>query len=149
MSTGAWALVVAVVGALGLGLALRAREGRVRMRTKRHDVEDTVFNQLPEQLHRRLADDPDGSRVTLLQLSTTFCAPCRHTRILLANFAERTDGVRHVEIDLTDHPEWSTPLRVHTTPTTLALDSAGHELFRIGGVPRRDALTEALQPHLS
>jgi hypothetical protein len=56
--------------------------------------------------------------------------------------------MRHVEVDLTDHPEWSTPLGVHRTPTTLALDGSGRELFRVGGVPRRDELTAALRPHL-
>ncbi|GAB3546460.1 thiol-disulfide isomerase/thioredoxin [Actinopolyspora lacussalsi] len=86
--------------------------------------------------------------VTLLQLSTTFCAPCRHARILLSTMAERTTGLRHVEIDLTNRPEWSAPLGVHTTPTTLALDTDGRELFRLSGVPRREGLTEALRPYL-
>ncbi|WP_425565822.1 hypothetical protein [Saccharopolyspora gregorii] len=43
--------------------------------------------------------------------------------------------MRHVEVDLTDHPEWSTPLRVHRTPTTLALDAAGRELFGSAACP--------------
>ncbi|SFT61807.1 hypothetical protein SAMN04487904_104336 [Actinopolyspora lacussalsi subsp. righensis] len=86
--------------------------------------------------------------ITLLQLSTTFCAPCRHARILLSTMAERTTGLRHVEIDLTNRPEWSAPLGVHTTPTTLALDTDGRELFRLSGVPRREGLTEALRPYL-
>jgi thiol-disulfide isomerase/thioredoxin len=147
MSQGVWALLIAVVVALVFGLVWRAREGRVRTRPQR---EETVFEQLPEGLRQRLADAPDeDAKVTLLQLSTTFCAPCRHTRILLTDYAQRTEGVRHVEIDLTDHPEWSTPLRVHRTPTTLVLDREGRELFRVGGVPRRDQLADALQPHLA
>lgn len=102
--------------------------------------------ELPEELRERVAG---GERVTLLQLSSTFCQPCRHARILLDDFARRTEGVRHVEVDLTEHPEWSTPLRVHTTPTTLALDASGRELFRVGGVPRRQALAATLDQHLS
>lgn len=119
------------------------------MTSRSSDVEDSVFDQLPEQLRQRLAaESSDADAVTLLQLSTTFCAPCRHTRILLANFAERTEGVRHVEVDLTGHPDWSTPLRVHTTPTTLVFDAGGRELFRVGGVPRRGDLAAALSPYL-
>ncbi|MCI2419681.1 thioredoxin family protein [Saccharopolyspora sp. K220] len=145
MNAGTWALLIAVVVAVVFGLVWRNREGRVRTKPS----EEILLDQFPEGLRQRLADAPDeDAKVTLLQLSTTFCAPCRHTRILLTDFAQRTDGVRHVEVDLTDHPEWSTPLRVHRTPTTLALDSKGRELFRVGGVPRRDVLAATLQPHL-
>ena len=115
-----------------------------------------MLDSLPPELRERAgvpdgragADRTAGRRVTLLQLSTTFCAPCRHTRILLADLASRTGGLRHVEVDLTHHPEWSTPLGVHETPTTLVLDAAGQELFRVSGVPRRGALAEALRQHL-
>ena len=116
-----------------------------------------MLDSFPPRLRDRIGipENPDSrSRsgsdrvVTLLQLSTTFCSPCRHTRILLDDLATRTDGVRHVEIDLTHHPEWSTPLNVHQTPTTLALDADGTELFRVRGVPRRTELTETLRPHL-
>lgn len=143
MSPGVWALLIAVPIALAIGLLWRARQGAVR----KSGTEVTVA-QFPEGLRQHLPEDGDA-QVTLLQLSTTFCAPCRHTRIVLSNYAERTEGVRHVEVDLTDHPEWSTPLRVHTTPTTLVLDAAGTELFRVGGVPKPEALTEALQPYLN
>ncbi|MGW1681448.1 TlpA family protein disulfide reductase [Saccharopolyspora sp. NPDC002376] len=146
MSPGVWALLIAVVAALLIGAVWRPQQGKVRERTG----EENVTDRLPEALKQRLADAPDDdAKVTLLQLSTTFCAPCRHTRVLLADFAQRTGGVRHVEVDLTDHPEWSTPLRVHTTPTTLVLNVAGRELFRISGVPRRDNLATALAPHLA
>lgn len=173
--TGWVVLLVVVAATLVFGVVWRAREGRVRpaatttplgsgesaseTRTESEKTGGTgkagqpasvapdVPDQLPDGLRARLGE-LDGTGVTLLQLSTTFCAPCRHVRILLSDLAERTEGIRHVEVDLTDHPEWSTPLRVHTTPTTLALDGSGRELFRVGGVPRRDQLTAALRPHL-
>ncbi|KAA5829134.1 thioredoxin family protein [Saccharopolyspora hirsuta] len=146
MSPGTWALLIAVAAALLIGAVWKSRQGKVRERNGGENVTDL----LPEALQQRLADAPDqDAKVTLLQLSTTFCAPCRHTRVLLADFAQRTEGVRHVEVDLTDHPEWSTPLRVHTTPTTLVLDATGAELFRISGVPHRTNLATALEPHLA
>ncbi|QUH05427.1 thioredoxin family protein [Saccharopolyspora erythraea] len=146
MTSGVWALLGAVVVALVFGLVWRGREGRVRVREGGAEV--TLYDKLPEELRTRLDDEP-AAPVTLLQFSTTFCAPCRHTRILLADFVGRTEGVRHVEVDLTDHPEWSTPLGVHRTPTTLVLDGAGREVFRVGGVPRRDELDAALRPLLA
>ncbi|MER7015054.1 thioredoxin family protein [Saccharopolyspora sp. NPDC000359] len=146
MSPGAGVLVVAVAAALLLGAVWKSRQGRVRERNGGENVTDL----LPDELRQRLVDAPDqDARVTLLQLSTTFCAPCRHPRVLLSDFAQRTEGVRHVDVDLTHHPEWSTPLRVHTTPTTLVLDATGAELFRVSGVPHRAKLATALQLHLS
>lgn len=144
MSPGVWALLIAVAAALLGGAVWKSRQGKVRERNGGQNVTEL----LPEALKQRIGDAPDA-KVTLLQLSTTFCAPCRHTRVLLADFAQRTGGVRHVEVDLTDHPEWSTPLRVHTTPTTLVLNATGGELFRINGVPHRENLATALQPHLA
>jgi thiol-disulfide isomerase/thioredoxin len=145
MSPGVIALLIVVPVALVLGLIWQARQGKVR----KSGGEEIVTDNFPDGLKQRLADAPEpDAKVTLLQLSTTFCQPCRHARILLADFAGKTSDVRHVEVDLTDHPEWSTPLRVHSTPTTLVLDHAGRELFRVGGVPRPQALSEAIQPHL-
>lgn len=148
MNPGMLAVAVAVVVALGLGMLWRTREGRVVRKGTSGDAALQVYERLPEQLRDRLSHPPEQTRVTLLQLSTTFCAPCRHARILLSDLAQRTDGLRHVEVDLTDHPEWSTPLGVHRTPATLVLDDTGRELFRVMGVPRRDELAAALEPHL-
>ncbi len=132
--------VVVLVGTLALatafGLAWRARQGRVR---------GAKGSDLPAEL-RELVDP--ASAVTLLQISTTFCAPCRHTRILLSDLAGKTDGLQHVDYDVTDHPQVAASLGVLTTPTTLAVDSRGVEIMRVGGVPKRDTLLAALRPHL-
>ncbi|MBP2339635.1 thiol-disulfide isomerase/thioredoxin [Saccharothrix coeruleofusca] len=138
MSAGAWAVVAAVVVTAVVGVLLRWREGRVR-------VSGDSGPELPSAV--RAALDP-GAAVTLVQLSTTFCAPCRHTRVLLADLAGRVDGLRHVELDVTNQPEVATRLGVLRTPTTLALDASGAEVLRVGGVPKRDVLLEALRPHL-
>jgi len=123
------------------GLALRhQRAGRVR-------VHGASAQPLPAAVLAELPDLAAGG-VTLLQLSTAFCAPCRQARVLLADLAQRTPGVRHVELDVTERPELSVPLRVRSTPTTLAVDAGGRELLRLVGVPKRDALLAALRPHL-
>src|SRR5699024_537530 len=143
---GAWTLLGTVVAAVLLGLALRGREGEPREPRRGGARVDRT----PEELRNRLrsaAQQPD--ELTLLQLSSTFCAPCRHARILLDDFARRTAGVHHVEVDLTHHPEWADGLGVHGTPTTLVLDPSGAELMRVPGVPKPAALAEALRPHLA
>ena len=139
MTAGAWTLLVTCWRQC---LAVwRWREGRIR----RNETEDSVLNRLPDELAEKIsADTAPSTQVVLLQLSTAFCAPCRHTRILLGDFAQRTEGVQHVEVDLTDHPEWSEPLGVHRTPTTLVLDRGGRELFRIhGAAPKKSSHPDA------
>jgi thiol-disulfide isomerase/thioredoxin len=135
--TGVWALFGAVAAVTAIGLVLHVRDGRVRQ------AKPAVH--LPDQVSDLL--DPD-TPVTLVQVSTTFCANCRQTRALLEDLAGRTEGLRHVELDVTDLPEVAAELGVLRAPTTLALDASGAELLRVGGLPRRDRLIAALRPYL-
>ncbi|PSL55027.1 thiol-disulfide isomerase/thioredoxin [Saccharothrix carnea] len=138
--TGAWALLGAVAVVAVIALVLRARDGRVRVAER---AEARVS--LPGPV-RDLLDA--GTPVTLVQLSTAFCANCRQTRVVLEDLARRVEGVRHVELDVTDLPEVAADLGVLRAPTTLALTPSGVELVRVGGVPKPDALIAALRPHL-
>jgi thiol-disulfide isomerase/thioredoxin len=124
-------LVASVVGVL-----LRRRDGRVRVDQARAVPDDV-----------RAVLDPRAA-ITLVQLSTTFCAPCRHARVVLTSLAGATDGLAHADIDLTDRPHLAKSLAVLRTPTTLAVTASGTEILRVGGVPERDSLLAALQPHL-
>ncbi len=137
--TGVLVLIGTLVLASVAGLLMRTRSGRVR-----ENVRDAA-RELPADVRGALA--PEG--VTLVQLSTTFCAPCRHARALLAHLASRTHGLHHAELDLTDRPDLARQLSVLRTPTTLAIDERGTELLRVGGVPKAEALLEALRPHLA
>ncbi|HVV13956.1 thioredoxin family protein [Amycolatopsis sp.] len=135
---GVWVVLgVLVIGSVA-GLLLRARNGRISA-AKRPERE------LPASVAEAL--DP-RTPVTLVQISTTFCAPCRHTRAVLEPLAERTEGLRHVELDVTDQPEVAQALGVLRTPTTLAFSPSGTELLRISGVPKGAAVLEALDEHL-
>ena len=137
--TGVLVLVGTLVLATVAGLVMKARNGRVRTASA------SLAPLLPADVQAVLV--PGG--VTLVQLSTTFCAPCRHTRVLLSDLASRTDGLHHSELDLTERPELAKELAVLRTPTTLVVDQAGAEILRVGGVPKRDELLAALQPHLA
>ncbi|WP_408898148.1 thioredoxin family protein [Nocardioides sp. R1-1] len=85
-----------------------------------------------------------GERATLLQFSSAFCAPCRTTRVVLADVARTVDGVVHVEVDAEQHLELVRALDVRRTPTTLVLDRDGNEVTRAAGAPRRDQVLSAL-----
>jgi thiol-disulfide isomerase/thioredoxin len=134
--------VIAILGGLvafsaALGLLWKSRTGRVRT-TRAGDV--SAVN-LPEV--------PLAGRATLLQFSTEVCAPCVPTRRVLGQIAESTDGVTHVDFDLTHRPDIAARFNVLQTPTTLILDRAGVIRARIGGAPRQADVRAALESILA
>jgi len=156
MTTGAWALLTAVVVTLLLGAVWtltngvfrgthRLRGGRVDHGPVAGAVEaDEVVSVLAGTAY----DRQRGERATLLQFSSAFCAPCRATRRTLAEVADVVPGVAHVEVDAEQHLDLVRALGVLRTPTTLVLDPAGRELTRATGAPRRAQVLGALESSL-
>jgi thiol-disulfide isomerase/thioredoxin len=120
-----------------LGFVWKSRTGRVR--TARGNNGNAV--DLPEV--------PLAGRATLLQFSTEVCAPCVPTRRVLGQIADTTDGVSHVDLDLTHRPDIAARFNVLQTPTTLILDRAGVIRARIGGAPRQADVRAALESILA
>jgi thiol-disulfide isomerase/thioredoxin len=120
-----------------LGIVWKTRTGRVR--TARASDGNAV--DLPEV--------PLAGRATLLQFSTEVCAPCVPTRRVLGQIADSTDGVSHVDLDLTHRPDIAARFNVLQTPTTLILDRAGVIRARIGGAPRQADVRAALESILA
>ena len=85
-----------------------------------------------------------GSRATLLQFSSAFCGPCRATRFLIEDVTADMADVAHVEVDAEANLELVRQLDIRSTPTTLFLDSAGHEVGRAVGAPKRDQILGAI-----
>lgn len=88
--------------------------------------------------------EPLGSRATLVQFSSAFCTPCRATRLLLENVVSTMPDVRHMDIDAEAHLDLVRKLNIHSTPTTLILDSGGLEVGRAVGAPTRDQVLKSL-----
>ena len=87
---------------------------------------------------------PLGSRATLVQFSSAFCTPCRATRLLLESVTSTMPDVQHLEIDAEAHLDLVRKLNIHSTPTTLILDSQGLEVGRAVGAPTRDQVMRSL-----
>jgi thiol-disulfide isomerase/thioredoxin len=87
---------------------------------------------------------PLGTRASLVQFSSAFCTPCRATRALLENVVQGLNDVVHIDIDAEDHLELVRELNILSTPTTLILDSKGHEVGRAVGAPKREQVLNAL-----
>ncbi|GAA1445483.1 TlpA family protein disulfide reductase [Leifsonia poae] len=122
-----------VVVATAAGLVWRARTGRARRMTGGRTIAASD-----------VGADAFGTGATLLQFSTEFCAPCRSTARVLGEIGSTTDGVEHVEIDLTDRPDLAGRFGILQTPTTFVLDAAGAVHARIGGAVRADEVRSAL-----
>jgi thiol-disulfide isomerase/thioredoxin len=135
-----FAIIVLIIGGLvvlstAVGFVITSREGRL---TRPTGITVIDHKDLPEA-------SAFGKRATLLQFSSEFCTKCPATRVLLSRIASETPGVEHVDIDLTHSPEIAQKYNILQTPTTFVLDDVGAVAARIGGSPRPDALTTALQ----
>ena len=147
MNPGLLILLLAVTAAVGFGLYRRRTDGDFAAAP----VDDVARNDASHPVDSAWASVAAavpgvalGERATLLQFSSAFCAPCRATRVVLADVAARVAGVAHVEIDAEEHLDLVRALDVRRTPTTLVLDGHGAELSRAAGAPRRDQVLAAL-----
>lgn len=130
------AVLLAVVAvATGLGLVYRHRAGRVRAVAGRELVR-------PEEIGA-----PLGRDVTLVQVSTEFCARCPAARRLLGELAAAVPGTRFVEVPAERFPAFVERFNVLATPTVFVLDAAGRVVRRANSLPTRAdvlaAITEA------
>jgi thiol-disulfide isomerase/thioredoxin len=164
------ALVAALVVAVVAGLAWRATNGKMRpvsapagpggagpapgtmtQATITQDLGPGTMSPdtaAPGRTARRVtAADlgrPLGERATLLQFSSAFCAPCRATRVILADVAGQAPGVAHVEIDAESHLDLVRSLGVLRTPTIFVLGADGAITARASGQPRKADVLGAL-----
>jgi thiol-disulfide isomerase/thioredoxin len=77
-----------------------------------------------------------GKNTTLLQFSSETCATCKQTAKLFHELEATSDGLLHIEVDLTHRLDLADKFKILQTPTTLVLDSKGVVKSRIGGAPR-------------
>ncbi|TFC93814.1 thioredoxin family protein [Cryobacterium sp. TMT3-29-2] len=140
----ALSIVLALVaGATVLGLYWRFRQGRsVSVTPGGSDAPNALS---PADVGSRV---PFGARVTLVQFSTSHCARCPGTQVLLAGLARSRPGVVHLDVDLTHRRDLANRFGIRQTPTTLILDGAGQVRARVGGVPNRAGILQQLD-HLT
>ena len=148
-SPGLIVLIAAVTLALVFGTYRLFTDGRFGGTHKVRGAREMPDAELPESL---LADtswqDDLGGRATLLQFSSAFCAPCRATRRILEEVTAVVPGVAHIEIDAEEHLDLVRRLGVTRTPTTIIIDSHGHEITRAAGAPTKQQVMAALDSAL-
>ncbi|HEX5190053.1 MAG TPA: thioredoxin family protein [Streptosporangiaceae bacterium] len=156
MIPGLIASICALIAATALGLVWKQRNGRITVVAGRGELAavpesvpmtQTTQTQAPQTQTMLTQADIGaalGSRATLVQFSSAFCAPCRATRRVLADVAGMVDGVAHVEIDAESRLDLVRRLDVRRTPTTLVLGPDGHVTHRASGQPRKADVVAAL-----
>ena len=128
-------LIVAAVLilAVGFGIVDRKRSGKVNLKEdSRHQVSAV---EIGSEL---------GEVATVLQFSSAFCTPCRTTRSTLSSVISHYPKIKHVEVDAESKLDLVRRLDIRQTPTTLFLNSAGREIARAVGAPKRDQVVNAL-----
>ena len=85
-----------------------------------------------------------GSRVTILQFSTTFCSQCRAAKSLISDVVKDEKDISYLEIDAESNLALVRKVDVRSTPTTIFLDKGGYEIARATGAPKRDQLQKVI-----
>jgi thiol-disulfide isomerase/thioredoxin len=158
MTAGVIALIVVLIVVTPLGLIWRSRQGRLRAPSARLAAARAAGTQPGTQpgtpgtagspvRGRLTAEDLRhdlGSRATLVQFSSAFCAPCRGTRQVLGDVAGLMDGVAYVEVDAESRLDLVRRLNVLSTPTVLILGPDGTIIKQATGQPRKPDVIAAL-----
>jgi thiol-disulfide isomerase/thioredoxin len=132
VTAGLLTMISVLAVALAGGTAWRSRNGRLRGGLD-------GLRLTGEQLGQAL-----GDRATLVQFSSAFCAPCRATRVILAEVAEMIDGVSYIEVDAESRLDLVRSLNVLRTPTVFVADGAGRIVNRASGRPRKPDVIAAV-----
>ena len=127
-------LAIVLAGATGFGIWYQRTRGEFR---KKKTVNGPT-------LTAAIVGTELGSRATMVQFSSAFCTPCRATKVLLEDMVKVLPDVRYAHIDAESHLELVRRLDIRSTPTTLFLNSAGVEVGRAMGTPKRAQVIAAL-----
>jgi thiol-disulfide isomerase/thioredoxin len=115
-----------------IGLIFRAKKGVIKKGT-RVKISEVEFG------------GKYGSRLTILQFSTTFCAECRTAKAIIKAVVKNSKDITYVEVDAESNLDLVRRADIRSTPTTIFLDSQGFEIARAKGAPKRDQLIKVIK----
>jgi len=115
-----------------IGLTLRAKKGVIK-KGSRLKISEGEF------------DGKYGSRLTILQFSTTFCSECRTAKAIVKDVIRDSKDITYVEVDAESNLDLVRRVDIRSTPTTIFLDKNGYEIARAKGAPKRDQLINAIK----
>ena len=134
-------LVAAVVlAALVAGLVWRSRTGRSKKVSNGQQIDLA-------QLGATKNGQPVtafGERLTFLQFSSEFCSQCVQTARVYKDLEQHSEGILHIEVDITNRIDLAKKYNILQTPTTLVLDASGRVTSRIGGAAKEQTIKDEI-----
>ena len=124
-------LVLILLISTAIGFWYRSKNGVIRKKRRLHISEAEFAGRY-------------GSRITILQFSTTFCSQCRAAKALISDVVKDERDISYLEIDAESNLALVRKVDVRSTPTTIFLDKAGYEIARATGAPKRDQLQKVI-----
>ena len=124
-------LVLILLISTVIGLLYRRRNGVITKKRRLHISEAEFAGRY-------------GSRITILQFSTTFCSQCRSAKALISDVVKNESDISYLEIDAESNLALVRKVDVRSTPTTIFLDKDGYEIARATGAPKRDQLQKVI-----
>ena len=124
-------LVLILLISTAIGFWYRSKNGVIRKKRRLH-ISETEFA------------GRYGSRITILQFSTTFCSQCRAAKALISDVVKDEKDISYLEIDAESNLALVRKVDVRSTPTTIFLDKDGYEIARATGAPKRDQLQKVI-----
>ena len=115
-----------------IGLTLRAKKGVIK-KGSRLKISEGEFS------------GKYGSRLTILQFSTTFCSECRTAKAIVKDVIKDSKDITYVEVDAESNLDLVRRVDIRSTPTTIFLNNNGFEIARAKGAPKRDQLIKAIK----
>ena len=115
-----------------IGLTLRAKKGVIK-KGSRLKISEGEFG------------GKYGSRLTILQFSTTFCSECRTAKAIVKDVVKDSKDITYFEVDAESNLDLVRRVDIRSTPTTIFLNNNGFEIARAKGAPKRDQLIKAIK----
>jgi thiol-disulfide isomerase/thioredoxin len=133
-------VVAIILAVLALGLFWKSRTGRSKRIANGQQIDlaklGAVKNGKPVLAF--------GERMTFLQFSTEFCSQCVQTARVYKDLEQHSDGILHIEVDITNRLDLAKEFNILQTPTTLVLDAAGRVTSRIGGATKAQTIKDEI-----
>ena len=124
-------LVLILLISTAIGFWYRSKNGVIRKKRRLHISEAEFAGRY-------------GSRITILQFSTTFCSQGRAAKALISDVVKDEKDISYLEIDAESNLALVRKVDVMSTPTTIFLDKDGYEIARATGAPKRDQLQKVI-----
>jgi hypothetical protein len=133
-------VAVVVLAALVAGLVWRSRTGRSKKVSNGGQIDlaelGATKNGQPVTAF--------GERLTFLQFSSEFCSQCVQTARVYKDLEQHSEGILHIEVDITNRLDLAKKYNILQTPTTLVLDASGRVTSRIGGTAKEQTIKDEI-----